>query len=116
MAIINEIYKVTLNLYNHLQRPISKNNRSDYINRIEELLEQREELITRFNGEVTDSDKKIGNEIVKYNTFINARIENIYKEIGKDLTHIKQNKKTKKKYENPYNLATADSVFFDKKN
>ncbi|MBU8908699.1 flagellar protein [Desertibacillus haloalkaliphilus] len=116
MSAVKKLYIVSKQFYDHLQQPFpDEEARESYIEKVDDFLDKREELMKELPGDYTEAEKKLGAEIIKLNKRINTRLAQLKQQIQTDINGLKQKKKTGMKYENPYDGPTADGVFFDKK-
>ncbi|MDV2886264.1 flagellar protein [Alkalihalophilus pseudofirmus] len=118
MSLVKELYIATQSLYEHVGKPLPKedDSRDQFIAIIDLKLEHRAALIEQIEREdLTAGEKKLGDELIKLNTKLNARLEVIKAEIQANLSELKVKKQTHRKYENPYDGPTTDGVFFDKR-
>ncbi|MED1603095.1 flagellar protein [Alkalihalophilus marmarensis] len=118
MSVVKELYIATQSLYEHVEKPLPKedDSRDQFIAIIDLKLEHRAALIEQIEREnLTAGERKLGDELIKLNTKLNARLEVIQAEIQANLSELKVKKQTHKKYENPYDGPTMDGVFFDKR-
>ncbi|TCS83303.1 hypothetical protein [Tepidibacillus fermentans] len=117
MNLVEQIYQITIQLYQHLQKEPNKDKREEYIAQIQNYLDQREKLIDELKGktEYTDEEKELGKKIVGYNQAIDLLLERIYRSIEADVRQTKERKKLHQTYNNPYQGLSVDGMFFDKR-
>lgn len=108
LALTKEILK-TLN-------EVSEQNRDEKIELVENLLEQREELLKEIKPPFTEIEDGFGKEIIKLNQAIDTKMKLIQGNIKRDMNGIKNKKNVSKKYTSPYESLQNDGVFYDKKN
>lgn len=91
-------------------------NRDDAIAQIENLLEERAQVITSLKGPYTTSEKLVGKELLERNAEMERLLQNLRISIQKDLSMLKQKRKTAVRYTNPYaNTEEVDGTFYDKR-
>lgn len=116
MTSVNELFIVTKELYEHLEIPLPKEDREEFIEGLQQLLNKREELLKKFSRDiVTEDEKKMARLMVEWNKQIQFKLTNISLIIKGDISNLKKQKDTSRRYENPYLHDPIDGVFFDKK-
>ncbi len=117
MASIKALFVTTKELFDHVNKPLPKEDREQYLEDLEEILNRREQLIANFDGRhpETDDEKKMATLIVQWNKQMNERLTTYLTLIKKDIRSLKEQKATGKRYENPYQHAPIDGAFIDKK-
>ncbi|MBU9722276.1 MULTISPECIES: flagellar protein [Bacillaceae] len=117
MKILKAVHTLTKGLYDHLQKPMPKDedDRDAYIETMNDMLEKREQLIPHVSRPQNEDEEKLGQDIVAMNKVVNQKIAAAQGLIRMDITKLQQRKETGKKYESPYEGPTADGVFFDSK-
>lgn len=117
MANLKELYMTTRALYDHLQDdlPGQDDARDTYIARVNELLDEREQMMSSLLIPASDNEKKVGQEILRLNETIQSKLKTRQQRIQTDINTLSKKKKTGKQYENPYGGPTPDGVFFDSK-
>ena len=115
MATVQELFEVTKELGEFLEQPFPKEEREGYIERVEQLLEMRANILTNFKDTKKNIDSDTAKAIVSWNKKIEQRLSLYMSTIKVDINKLKQQKQTGMKYENPYDTQT-DGFFIDKKN
>ncbi|MEH7225060.1 flagellar protein FliT [Bacillus sp. JJ1566] len=115
MNALLSLYHITKELLELVEQPISKENRDSIIEKITSLLDLRDRTIKEISPPYTDDENKVGTEIVRMNKIIDSKLAEIKLEIQTDLAQLKKSKATSKKYANPYQVGSADGMFFDKR-
>ncbi|MGE8080548.1 flagellar protein FliT [Peribacillus loiseleuriae] len=90
--------------------------RSDRINRIVELLDQREELLPVIQPPFSEEEQKLGRQVVELNQRVDEWLLLQKKDIQRDIKQLNERKQNSNKYTNPYDKLSIDGVFYDKKN
>lgn len=112
---VKEIYTVTLALIKLLESS-SAQDRTEKIMKMEELLNQREELIKFIKPPYTEQEKEIGTKLIKLEPILTGLLEDEKLSIQKDLKDLTIKRDTTNKYVNPYDSFSPDGVFYDKRN
>ncbi len=85
------------------------------IEKIESLLNQREEFLKQVVPPFTDEEQNLGRQMVGWNEGIDANLNAIKQTIGSKIKELNHTKKTLPKY-NAYGApAGVDAYFYDKK-
>ncbi|KIL46577.1 hypothetical protein KP77_27040 [Jeotgalibacillus alimentarius] len=107
-------YELTKALYTVVQ---SDQERDDKIQQIESLLEKRQQILTDVKKPETQGEKKLAEEIMKWNQKIDPALQSLKLDIQKDIKQTGHKKKSAAKYNNPYaDSESTDGVFYDKRN
>ncbi|GAE26538.1 flagellar protein [Halalkalibacter wakoensis JCM 9140] len=118
MSVVKDLYLKTDALFQLASQPLPKDHdeRDRFIAKVDEMLAERDELIANVNSkQLTEVEKRLGQELLKLNANLQQRLAQIQAEIRANLTDIKQKRETSRKYENPFDGPTSDGVFFDKR-
>lgn len=111
---IKEYYTVTLDLIKLLES--QKHDRDEKINKIEVLLDLREELIKSINPPYSETEKVLGSHIVKLEPVLSKLLLAEKFSIQKDIKDLSVKKGSTNKYVHPYESLSTDGVFYDKRN
>ncbi|MGE7603973.1 flagellar protein FliT [Peribacillus sp. NPDC097675] len=90
--------------------------RDDRIDRIKELLDQREEFLLQIKPPFSAEELQLGRQSMLLNQQVNQLLLLQKQEIQRDIKELIQKKKTSNKYTNPYETLATDGMFYDKKN
>lgn len=116
MSNVAQLYDVTKELLDHLNLPLPKDDREQYIERVDSLLAKRQQLIAACqSAEPASYETKQAQAIIEWNKVIAQKLQSYLNVIKVDMKKLKQQKQTGMKYENPYD-AQPDGYFIDKKN
>lgn len=117
MSSLNELFVATKNLLDQLEKPFPKEDREEYIEQMEQMIDKREQLIQSYQGGPagTEQEKKMVNVIIDWNKQIDERMSSYLSMVRVDLNNLKKRKTTGVKYENPYQYGPIDGSFIDKK-
>ena len=94
---------------NHLDRDVR-------IERIQSLLDQREELLKSIQPPFTQQEKELGKQLVELDQSVNQLLQKQKREIQQDLKRLHMKKESNQKYTNPYESMPVDGLFYDKQN
>ncbi len=110
-----KLYDVSVEL-KKLSESINRTNRDEALPKVNELINERENLIKDIKGPYTDEEKLIGQKIVKINEEIQKSMEILLTNVKKDIVQLKKNKSSNLSYINPYGeTETTDGVYLDSK-
>lgn len=115
MGDVENFLAVSEKLYSHLTTLPSEENRIEYIEEINHLLDVREAAI-RSIGDEDLSASSFYNRLVVLDRGINQRLEKFMASIKGDLKDLQQKKRHESAYSNPYAVTqTLDGMYFDNK-
>lgn len=114
MTAIQECYNLTHEIIDIL-RARDENNRDDVIQKVEDFLEQREQLLESIKGPYSDEDQILGEQLVLLGKQLDVLLMNVKQEIQKDINKHNQKKKSVNQYANPYATLQNDGYFYDKR-
>jgi flagellar protein FliT len=116
MSVVNQIYTVTSTLHDLItDETFRHDNRDEVIEKIEQLLSKRQELLPHLEGPFSEEEKVLGRRIVELNKVIDEKLPLFKAEIQKDMNKVKKQKSSNEIYTNPYKNVSFDGMFFDKK-
>ncbi|WNB92739.1 flagellar protein FliT [Bacillus sp. NEB1478] len=115
MSAVKILLEITKNLHDHVNAGLPKEEREPYIERLNELLEQRQAIMDKLPLSYTDEEKRMGKMIVKLNETIEPLLALKLDQIKQNLTLMKKKKINNVQYANPYQSVSSDGMFFDKK-
>lgn len=111
---VREFYDATIELVNLLENDSIK--RDDKINKMEQLLTQRERLLQDIKPPFSPQEKQLGRILVGLNAKLERLLEKEKTAIQHDIKLVKKQKESNKKYVNPYeSLASLEGGFVDKR-
>jgi flagellar protein FliT len=116
MSAVKILLEITKNLFDHVSSGLPKEDRERYIERLNELLDQRQTIIDKLTATYSEEEQPIGQMIVKMNETIEPLLVRQLEEIKHNLSLMKKKKEKNTQYANPYQTLSADGMYFDKKN
>jgi flagellar protein FliT len=114
MTPVHDCHKMTKRLLDLLQA--ADDNRDSQIEGVEELLDQRGDILPSIQPPFTEEEQKLGREINLMNQEIEQHLQKLSRAVKEDLHEVKVKKQTMGKYANPYEALQTDGVFYDKRN
>lgn len=112
--LIEAFYKLTDDLYNHLQQKPDKEQREDFIEKINYFLVEREKVIDSFK-QYKITEITLTEEFKEKDKEIGQLMQAVLSEIQEDIKQIKNLKMIKNQYGINNNRISADGMFFDKR-
>jgi flagellar protein FliT len=116
MSAVKILLEITKNLFDHVSSGLPKEEREPYIERLNELLDQRQAIMDKLPAVYSEEEKRMGQMIVKMNETIEPLLVRQFKEIKHNLSMMKKKKEKNVQYANPYQTLAVDGMYFDKKN
>jgi flagellar protein FliT len=116
MSAVNILLEITKNLFDHVSAGLPKEEREPYIERLNELLDQRQAIMDKLPATHSEDEQRVGQMIVKMNETIEPQLVRQFEEIKHNLSMMKKKKEKNVQYANPYQTLSADGMYFDKKN
>jgi flagellar protein FliT len=119
MDLTNELLQISAKLYQLLSSSIPKGEeRSQYIDRINFLLDEQGKIIDALKAQNFQLNKEIKSHamLMELNRRIGEKLQLVMEEVKKDLRDIQNTKKNEKHYMNPYsNVQVMDGMYYDRK-
>ncbi|MFT4414400.1 flagellar protein FliT [Fredinandcohnia humi] len=115
MSTVPSLFRVTKELHSLLAEETPKEQRDQLVEKISELLDYRDKLISQVKPPYTEEEQKLGTAIVQLNVDIDEKLNSLKREIQLDITQLKKSKQSTTKYTNPYQSGPTDGMFFDKR-
>lgn len=114
MDAVKEYYDVTLELIDLLKT--NNLDREEKIQKVEVLLNQRDELIKSIQPPYSGAEKGLGSQLLKLEPTLSKLLANEKLSIQKDIKELSMKKGSTNKYVNPYESLSTDGVYYDKRN
>src|SRR5690625_6620579 len=84
---------ISMKLYQLLKEPIPSKDRETVIKQVDELIEQRGNLLQDIIPPFTEKEKKIGEEIVLFNEHIQKQMHVLFVELKEEMKQVKKDRK-----------------------
>ncbi len=115
MSKVEQFLAASENLFSHLATIPSDEERTEFIEQINVLLDAREEAIQRLD-KTTISTHSSYNHLLELDKSINERLVKVMNAVKGDLKDLQQKKRHETSYTNPYAATqTLDGMYFDNK-
>lgn len=115
MSPIALFIKKTKELEGHLKKDLPKEDREPYIETIQRLLEERQELLSQLPDLSDMLEESTKQDMISLENTINTLLSKKMSIIKQDLRVLQLQKNQNNQYENPYGNISADGMFLDKK-
>src|SRR5699024_7883146 len=115
MGRLHELYKITMQMVKVLKNT-EETSRDKTIDTMNQLIEERDQVIANIKAPYSEEEMKIGQQVVKLNEQIKVNMDKLYENVKSDMKKIKQQKKLNRTYINPYGpIKTTDGMYVDNK-
>ncbi len=115
MGEVEEFLEASEDLFSHLATIPSDDERTEFIDQINVLLDAREEAIQQLD-KTTISTHALYNHLLELDKSINERLEKVMNVVKGDIKDLQQKKRHETSYTNPYAATqTLDGMYFDNK-
>ncbi|MFY4775071.1 hypothetical protein [Metabacillus sp. RGM 3146] len=116
MSAVQQLFDKTKELVELVHQPAGKSEREDLIQKLDDLLVQRETFILQLSAPFTELEEKQLEQVAEWNIELVEKMTVVKEEIQKDLIDVKKAKTHTVKYVNPYQSVSVDGMFYDKRN
>jgi len=117
MSRLQELYQITKKLEKLFEQTITSKNRESIIEEISYLIDQRGKYMDQLTPPYTETEKKLGKEIVHLNRTIEKEMNKIFRDLKREMQQMKIQKKSNQSYMNPFKSVQAlDGMYMDSKN
>ncbi|GGG13373.1 hypothetical protein GCM10007425_04580 [Lysinibacillus alkalisoli] len=114
-ADIKSLLATSATLFNHLTTVPSGEARDAYIERINELLDQRGELLSQLSKEDLEGHQLLPH-LIELDQGIQQRLDKVMDTVKQDILNLKKSRKSEAQYANPYDsVRTLDGMYYDGK-
>ncbi|MCM3238353.1 flagellar protein FliT [Heyndrickxia oleronia] len=114
MNFFHVYYQLTDELISTL-RNISQNNRDEAITLINDLLNKREQTLSKIQPPFSDEEKHFGAKLVQMEKTLKQLLEKEKQSIQGNMAQLSKTKTSMNKYINPYQNMQTDGYFYDKR-
>ncbi len=119
MQLTNQLLQASANLYKLLGDIPKGEDRDDYVDTINTMLDKRETIIKglRQEGFQFDEQNRIHRTLLELDNGIKKRLAAVMDAVKQDMANLQKTKKSEEQYFNPYaNVRVMDGMYYDKKN
>ncbi|MRX72198.1 flagellar protein FliT [Bacillus lacus] len=115
MGVVEKLHDATSALLAVLDSEYDKRERDLHIDEIDILLEERDALLLLMSPPYSQKEMDLGQEILANSARIMDKLNALQSSIGQDLADLKKTKVTTGTYINPYQSASFDGMYYDKR-
>ncbi|NOG29166.1 flagellar protein FliT [Lysinibacillus fusiformis] len=119
MQLINQLLQVSANLFKLLGEIPKGEERNEYIDNINNMLDKRGKIIGYLvqEGFQFDEQNRIHQTLLDLDKGIKERLAAVMDAVKQDMANLQKTKKSEQQYFNPYsNVRVMDGMYYDKKN
>ncbi|KGR86902.1 flagellar protein FliT [Lysinibacillus boronitolerans] len=119
MQQIDQLLQASANLFKHLGETPKGEDRDEYINTINNMLDKRGMIIKGImdEGFHFDEQNHIHRTLLELDKGIKKRLADVMDAVKQDMVNLQKTKKSEQQYFNPYsNVRVMDGMYYDKKN
>ncbi|WP_342534746.1 flagellar protein FliT [Lysinibacillus sp. FSL K6-0057] len=119
MQPIEQLLQVSANLYKILGEIPAGEERDEYINQINDLLNKRGQIMEVLKQEnfQFNQENRIHLTLFELDNGIKERLAAVMEAVKQDMANLQKTKKSEQQYFNPYsNVRVMDGMYYDKKN
>jgi len=119
MQQINQLLQMSANLYKLLGDIPKGEDRDDYVDTINSLLDKRGTIINglKQEGFQYDEQDRVHRTLLELDNGIKERLAAVMSAVKQDMANLQKSKKSEAQYFNPYgNVRVMDGMYYDKKN
>lgn len=119
MEKLNMLLQISAKLFEHLSVSPKSDNRDEYINTINYMLDKRGAIIEELmnDGFRFDEQNHIHRTLLELDNGIKKRLAAVMDAVKQDMANLQKTKKSEQQYFNPYsNVRVMDGMYYDKKN
>ena len=119
MQLIDQLLQVSANLFKLLGDIPKGEDRDEYIDNINSMLDKRGKIIENLvrEGFQFDEQNRIHRTLLELDNGIKERLAAVMSAVKQDMANLQKTKKSEEQYFNPYsNVRVMDGMYYDKKN
>lgn len=119
MQLIEQLLQVSANLFKHLSDIPKGEERDEYIENINAMLDKRGTMIEDLvqEGFLFEEQNRMHRTLLELDNGIKQRLAVVMEAVKQDMANLQKTKKSEQQYFNPYsNVRVMDGMYYDKKN
>lgn len=119
MQQIDQLLQASANLFKHLGEIPKGEDRDEYIETINNMLDKRGSIVDELmnDGFQFDEQNRIHRTLLELDKGIKERLDAVMSAVKQDMANLQKTKKSEQQYFNPYsNVRVMDGMYYDKKN
>lgn len=114
MTAVEQFILISQKLMNLLETDIHDEQREKFLNEINDLLNQRKQLLSQFPPQ-PNMDERAKTELMELEQVIQSLMKNQKELIKRDIKTLQVKKRNNNQYANPYDNLSIDGMFLDRK-
>jgi flagellar protein FliT len=115
MNAVQACYLLTDELITTLQE-VTTEHRDQAIEKIQEILSKREQLLLMIKPPFSDQESLIGKQLIKQQSELDRLLIKTKQDIQRDINGLSKKRTSMKRYTNPYENMQTDGFFYDRRN
>ncbi|SFM23172.1 flagellar protein FliT [Gracilibacillus orientalis] len=116
MEALKQYFQKTKMMLQLLEQPFKNDERERAIEKINQLLEEREPLTKEIKPPFSSEEQVLGNKVLELDQQLDQQLKKVFQHIKKDMRNAKKQPRSNHSYLNPYkNVASYDGRFLDSK-
>jgi len=113
---LEDLYRVTQQLEDILNKDINGVNREKVIEGVNALVEKRGKYMRDLKPPYTEAEEATGQKLLALNQSIQEKLTYLFEDLKSEMKQVKRQKKSNQSYANPYeNMSAIDGIFMDLK-
>ncbi|MFJ7732306.1 flagellar protein FliT [Lysinibacillus sp. NPDC097231] len=119
MQLLDQLLQLSANLFKHLGDIPKSEERDEYIDNINDMLDKRGKIIENLIKEDFhfDEQNRIHRTLLELDNGIKERLAAVMNAVKQDMANLQKTKKSEEQYFNPYaDVRVMDGMYYDKKN
>ncbi|MFJ8514655.1 flagellar protein FliT [Lysinibacillus xylanilyticus] len=119
MQLIDQLLQVSANLFKHMGDIPNGEERDEFIDNINDMLDKRGTIIENLiqEGFRFDEENRVHRTLLELDNGIKERLAAVINAVKQDMANLQKTKKSEQQYFNPYsNIRVMDGMYYDKKN
>ncbi|MFJ8234642.1 flagellar protein FliT [Ureibacillus sp. NPDC094379] len=118
MDLVQQLLDASQELFTHLTNIPTAKDRDDFIERMNQLLEARGEIINQLKANETNpiQSHSLNKELIELDKGIRHQMIKVKMSIADDMKQLQVSKKSEQRYVNPYSaVQVMDGIYYDQK-
>lgn len=113
---LEPVYEITEEMMELVSNNITSKERESVIEKLNELLLQREKLLHSISEPYSMEEKQLSKRLIPLNKQVHIEMEKIFTKLKKEMKQMQKRKSSNQRYVNPYrNVQVMDGMYMDRK-
>ncbi|UOQ45735.1 flagellar protein FliT [Halobacillus salinarum] len=114
MSVWKDFYGLTLKLELTLNENVTRGNRSEIIERVNDILDERSILMKELAQVQSAEERDMKEQVLAKEPELTARLDVLFRELKTEMRNVKKTKSSNQRYTNPYrSVSSYDGMFLD---